>query len=670
VPQLLFNEAQQRRLLATARHADKLLGEIEQILHAAESKSPFPKYRPDVAPHQALLLASHIARFRSHLSRVLAAAGIEHDRPPFSALHAIRVTLAFVRIAVEEMAPDHLKGYGELKEAAAQYLRGLSSELEGLLATIDRTLALGERADLAARIERLDPRLPEKALIGLLDRIVAEHDLAEFRMPLAQLVERAESREFEIAVFGRVSSGKSSLLNHILGVDVLPVGVTPITAVPVRVRYGREAAIEVSLAGGQTVRAGVAELERYASEERNPGNELGVTRVEVALPSPRLAEGLVFVDTPGLGALATAGAAETLAYLPRSDLGIVLISAATPIGEEDLGALEALAHGGIRPLAVLSKADLLSGEDLRKAASYAARQIEERLGQRIEVWPVSTRPGHEELLERWFREYLAPLEERHEELAQESIRRKALALGEAVAAALRAALGGEAAPEVDRSRLAEVEQRLREAAGGLEEARRSLLEATDQVRRLGATAIERAAARLAGGGQPASLAEIAGELAAEAAAAVAGRLRAAAQDLESALQLAASVLGSERTAGEGPMESVIREMPRWEAALDEVDLRPPWFGFARSAARVWAARRLRREAGERLEVNYNAYARALERWVRQALAELQNRFEEEADAYRAQIARLGRGEERAPEQRSKIEQALQELEATLSAASR
>jgi hypothetical protein len=140
-----FNEAQQRRLLASARHADKLLGEIEQILRAADSKSPFPKYRPDVAPHQALLLASHIARFRNHLSRVLTAAGIEHDRPPFSALHAIRVTLAFVRIAVEEMAPEHLRGYGELPETAAEYLRGLSAELEGLSGRQPRLLPASGR---------------------------------------------------------------------------------------------------------------------------------------------------------------------------------------------------------------------------------------------------------------------------------------------------------------------------------------------------------------------------------------------------------------------------------------------------------------------------------------------------------------------------------------------
>ena len=54
----------------------------------------------------------------------------------------------------------------------------------------------------------------------------------------------------------------------------------------------------------------------YASEEKNPGNYKHVTGIVVAVPSPRLREGVVLVDTPGIGSLATSGSAETFAYLP------------------------------------------------------------------------------------------------------------------------------------------------------------------------------------------------------------------------------------------------------------------------------------------------------------------------------------------------------------------
>jgi aryl-alcohol dehydrogenase-like predicted oxidoreductase/GTP-binding protein EngB required for normal cell division len=386
----LLNEAQQRRLLANARHADQLLSDIEDFLTASESKSAFPKYRPDVSLHQARLIRSHIARFRIHLARVLAAVGVRHEGPQFGSLHSIRVALTFVRIAVQEMAPEHLRGYGELNDEAVAEVRGLCSELEGLLDGLEQNLALGEAADLQARLDHLQRTTRETDLLRLLDRIVSENELAEFRSPLLHILEKLESRQFEIAVFGRVSSGKSSLLNHILHTEVLPVGVNPITAVPTRLVFGREALLSVTFADRQVKHCPIADLEQYASEERNSGNQLGLARLIVRLPSPRLQDGLVLVDTPGLGALATAGAAETLAYLPQCDLGILLISAVNPINDEDLNTIYALSQAGIPVMVLLSKADLLSPEDRIKALAYTKQEVATNLKLNVTAHPVST----------------------------------------------------------------------------------------------------------------------------------------------------------------------------------------------------------------------------------------------------------------------------------------
>ena len=55
----------------------------------------------------------------------------------------------------------------------------------------------------------------------------------------------------------------------------------------------------------------------------------------VQVPSLRLKQGIVLVDTPGLGSLARRGGAETLAYLPSCDLALLLIDAGTTLNEED-----------------------------------------------------------------------------------------------------------------------------------------------------------------------------------------------------------------------------------------------------------------------------------------------------------------------------------------------
>src|SRR5947207_1799156 len=96
--------------------------------------------------------------------------------------------------------------------------------------------------DYFARIRSVLLDLPRQA------GIITRRGLVEFRPLLDQVVRRLESPQFEIAVFGRVSSGKSSLLNHVAGMDVLPVGVTPITAVPTRLVRGDRPAATISFA--------------------------------------------------------------------------------------------------------------------------------------------------------------------------------------------------------------------------------------------------------------------------------------------------------------------------------------------------------------------------------------------------------------------------------------
>ncbi len=670
-----LNESHRRRLLANAQYADKLVSDIEEILNASESRSPFPKYRPDVSLHEARLIRSHLSRFRDHLSRVLSAIGVEARGARFGSLHSIRVTLTFIRIAIEEMAPEHLRGYGALPDKVASELRGLGAELEGLIGGLVRILALGAAVDLQARLDRLQRTTKEADLLRLLDRIVNEDELAEFRAALLNTVEKMESPHFEIAVFGRVSSGKSSLLNHVLGTDVLPVGVNPITAVPIRIVFGHDAGLAVTLADRQVRHCPIDDLAEYASEERNPGNERGVSKLVVELPSPRLQEGLALVDTPGLGALATAGAAETLSYLPQCDLGILLISAVNPIDQEDLNTIQALSQAGIPVMGLLSKADLLSPADREKALAYTKREVLANLGLRIEAYPVSTVAQDEELLEDWFRSHMAPLFERRRELVQQSIRRKAGALGESVTAALRSKLGAAGTTGAIGTALEEIERRLRTAAGELEEARQFCLAATDDVRLLHETALQRSAQAIVESwdGQRTALPstetirQAAERLAAEAASRISGRLITLAQHLQSALALATEALYDRSSTPDDQLEDCVREMPRFEAALPEIDIAPPWFHSFRGMTRSWATRKLKSRVSAELQTGFTNYGRALETWVRRILNEIQGRFDARADGHRAQLARLMNHKALSAGERAPMERHLAELEGLMAA---
>src|SRR5262249_34113155 len=141
--------------------------------------------------------------------------------------------------------------------------------------------------DLGERLARLNASADDIEVLRLLERITTNWGLVEFRPQLESIAQRYEKPRFEIAVFGRVSSGKSTLLNHLAARDVLPVGVTPITAVPTRMERGDPFKCIVSFAESDPKRIELTKLRDFASEEGNPGNYRHVTNIVVRLPSPR-----------------------------------------------------------------------------------------------------------------------------------------------------------------------------------------------------------------------------------------------------------------------------------------------------------------------------------------------------------------------------------------------
>jgi GTP-binding protein EngB required for normal cell division len=464
-----LNESQRRHLLASCQYADKLLAEmllaeIETTLAASQSKSPFPKFKPDLSPARAKVIHDYIARMRARLLPALEGQAVAIPAAQIGALHSVRVTLGFLDIAFDECRPKRMVGYGELADGAATGIAGLVDEMRGLVSRLDSYLAQGGSANLNERLRRLRENGGDVAVVQTIERAIDQYGLVEYRPALATVVDRLESNVFEIAVFGRVSSGKSSLLNHIVGEEVLPVGVTPVTAVPTRLAYGAERRATAWFADRKPEQFALERLAEFVTEQHNPANTRHVTRIVAELPARRLREGVVYVDTPGLGSLATSGAAETKAYLPRCDLGVVLIDAGSTLTEDDLATIHALYDAGIPGSVLLSKVDLLAPADRDRSLKYVARHIRSDLGLELSVHGVSIRAGYDQLLERWVASEILPLYDRHAELARESVARKIGALRLALEAALEPHL-------IDAGTLRGLETELRVAAGAIAGAR-------------------------------------------------------------------------------------------------------------------------------------------------------------------------------------------------------
>lgn len=642
-----LNESQQRSVLVRWREIDRLMTEIESVLSAGSSTSVFPKYKSDLSPVQARIIRDYIANIRRELIQSANALGVPLPKPDFGGRHSIRVDLIFAAIAAEECTPEQLKGYGEVSAEAAPQLRGMVEQLKTSFANLMAYLAEG--ADFGARLQRLDATGNEIELLRRIGEIVDRRGMVEFRPAIQAIIDRLETTTFEIAVFGRVSSGKSSLLDHVLGTEVLPVGVTPVTAVPTRVVFGAEPAIVVSFAIGREERLGIDRLQEFVTEDKNRANEKQVTRIVVEIPSPRLQEGITFVDTPGLGSLATEGAAETMAYLPKCDMGVLLVDSSSTLTEEDVGTIRMLLEAGIPASVLLSKADLIDTADRERAAQYTKRKVQERLGVDLPVRPVSVAPGKQSMLETWFAEEIAPLYKNHRELARQSVRRKIGVLRESVESALRTMLRNDADKRPASEAVERAGRRLREATGAFEIAERRCFGALERLRDApgrtiagiaseAATMLQRGALQEAGGEWVRSAAQ---RIAAEAARDIPTILAELATGSAAGLIDCATDLNLSEAPGPGEFAGGLQEMPLLDIGAVEIALHA---GPLRRKAPAWTARHFERqlgnEIGPALELAFSNYSSVLRQWFRSALQQIREQFDRYGEIYRAAIARL------------------------------
>jgi hypothetical protein len=135
-----LNENQRRHILSTCQYIDRLLGDFEAIAAGAVSESPFARYADDLTPEQRVIVREHCAELRVHMLRVLEALGIATGRSLTSSRHAVRSGLGFIDIALEELKPHHMRGYGDMPPEVVPQLNGLVSELQGLVHRVEAAL--------------------------------------------------------------------------------------------------------------------------------------------------------------------------------------------------------------------------------------------------------------------------------------------------------------------------------------------------------------------------------------------------------------------------------------------------------------------------------------------------------------------------------------------------
>lgn len=208
------------------------------------------------------------------------------------------------------------------------------------------------------------------------------------RTALAQLRDRLQDARLQVAVLGQFKRGKSTFINALLGSPLLPSAVVPATAIPTFITWAPSACVRATFQDGRApeevhpegASAIQEQLHAWVTEEGNPVNQRGIARVDLCVPAEVLRDGIVLVDTPGIGSTFQHNSDMAMQVLPECDAGLFVVSADPMITAAEIAYLADVRQHVVQLFFVLNKIDYLAAAERTQALRFVRTALQ-RAGQ-------------------------------------------------------------------------------------------------------------------------------------------------------------------------------------------------------------------------------------------------------------------------------------------------
>ncbi|MCY0901839.1 MAG: dynamin family protein [Firmicutes bacterium] len=217
---------------------------------------------------------------------------------------------------------------------------------------------------------------------------------------LRSLEDKWQRGEVSVAVSGHFSAGKSTLINRLLGIEAMPSSPLPTSANVVRLCFGEPQAVAMN-SDGTELRLPDLGPEATQQLQRWCRDGATVERVDVTIPAPMLAGGLVLYDTPGVDSTDERHEAQTQGILYMADQVVFVADYHHVLAEVNFNFLSELDRSGKQIVLVVNQMDKQDEREVDQATF--ARGVNDALdayGLTVErVFFVSARmpdwPGNE-----------------------------------------------------------------------------------------------------------------------------------------------------------------------------------------------------------------------------------------------------------------------------------
>lgn len=212
---------------------------------------------------------------------------------------------------------------------------------------------------------------------------------------MKKFLQKASINEVSVLICGELKRGKSSFINAFLGEGVCPADPGIATSVVSIIRYGAERRVTRLYGDIKNLKSEVVaydEIEKYVK-----GTSLEVDNtimLIIELPSDKLKNGLVLMDTPGVGGLDPRHLFLTLYVMPKADVTFFVVDAGEPLSSTELDFYkDKILQYAPSAKIVLNKSDLKSKEELEQLIYDTRKKIVDHCqveDEKVEIVPVSS----------------------------------------------------------------------------------------------------------------------------------------------------------------------------------------------------------------------------------------------------------------------------------------
>lgn len=241
--------------------------------------------------------------------------------------------------------------------------------------------------------EKISSTQLKSEIIKLMDGMVAfqkaypKFDFPKVSENFKLTRELIEKGEFNLAVCGKVKNGKSSLINALIGRELLPVCTDVATSRVFKISHSNEEKFYVVYGNGDRKEISQDELATYGSQavinkKGEADIEKTISYIQVFTPMDFLPEGVSMIDTPGIGSTYPHHTAITKQYIKQADAAMFVMNP-TPLEDIEVDFLKEIVSVTPGILFVTTKIDQNGNDSVEESLKRNRQIIETAVGSEL-----------------------------------------------------------------------------------------------------------------------------------------------------------------------------------------------------------------------------------------------------------------------------------------------